>query len=270
MMKKRYIFLLMTLIVLSVAGVAYAGEYQGYSTVSLVIDGKNIQSDVPGILMSDRTMVPIRVISESLNATVNYDEVTNNVIIVPNGTQAPPVIPAKVTGEFAGLPKVGVIVNGKALHDYVPPVILNGRTLVPVRMVAEALGANVQWDAASGTVKITSNKEDQEKPPLEIVNYWLGESTIGEPKVHIIVKNVSSKDIDYFEVKILCYDAFGKPTSDEGSDNSYNGIAQNAFVKPGQTYGYNSYWILGNHSNTVKINALIIEVHFTDGSTWSS
>jgi len=153
-MKKWYVFLLMSLIVLSVAGVAHAGEFQGYSTIGLVIDGKNIQSDVPGILLSDRTMVPIRVISESLSATVTYDRATNNVIIIPNGTQAPSVTPAKVTGEFAGLPRVGVIVSGKALNGDVPPGILNDRTLVPVRMVAEALGAKV--DYANNTVHITS------------------------------------------------------------------------------------------------------------------
>lgn len=160
-MKKWYAFLLMSLIVLSVAGVAHAGEFQGYTTIGLVIDGKNIHSDVPGILMSDRTMVPIRVISESLNATVTYDRATNNVIIVPNGTQAPSVTPAKVTGEFAGLPKVGVIVSGKALNGDVPPVTLNDRTLVPVRMVAEALGAKVNY--ANNTVTISSAATQADK-----------------------------------------------------------------------------------------------------------
>lgn len=45
-----------------------------------------------------------------------------------------------------------VILNGKQLTFEVPPVIENGRTLVPVRTIFEAMGAEVGWNVVSRTV----------------------------------------------------------------------------------------------------------------------
>ena len=49
--------------------------------------------------------------------------------------------------------KVAVI-DGKAVSNDVPPLIVNNRTYTPVRFVAEALGAEVEWNEASRTVTI--------------------------------------------------------------------------------------------------------------------
>lgn len=152
-MKKAKMILLILILVFGFAGTAQAGLFQGYPTVDLVIDGKKVSSDVPGLLMSGRTMVPLRVISQSFDADVFYDQVTNNVLITRKGEVRLKNIPSSVTGEFGGLPRVGVIVGGSLLTGDVPPVILNGRTLVPVRMVAQALGAKV--DFTNNTVYIT-------------------------------------------------------------------------------------------------------------------
>lgn len=51
---------------------------------------------------------------------------------------------------------VNVEINGKIVKGDVPATILNGRTLVPIRLVSENLGAKVDWVASSKTVKITS------------------------------------------------------------------------------------------------------------------
>jgi len=50
----------------------------------------------------------------------------------------------------AGTPSV--ILDGKTLQCDTPPVIDNGRTLVPMRAIFEALGASVKWDGATKTV----------------------------------------------------------------------------------------------------------------------
>ena len=55
-------------------------------------------------------------------------------------------------------PAVSVKLNGKTLEFEQPPVIIEGRTLVPLRAIFEALGASVEWDGATKTV--TSNKGD--------------------------------------------------------------------------------------------------------------
>ncbi len=52
--------------------------------------------------------------------------------------------------------QIKLIVNGKEIVSDVPPQVINGRTLVPARALAEALGATVGWDAAKNAVVVTS------------------------------------------------------------------------------------------------------------------
>ena len=55
--------------------------------------------------------------------------------------------------------EVTVFVDGKQLAFDQPPVIENGRTLVPVRLIAEKLGADVTWDDATRTATITKGND---------------------------------------------------------------------------------------------------------------
>jgi hypothetical protein len=58
--------------------------------------------------------------------------------------------------QYKGMPTVKVLVNGNPLKSDVPPVLLDGRTLMPVRAIADALGADVKWDGELSTVHITT------------------------------------------------------------------------------------------------------------------
>lgn len=55
---------------------------------------------------------------------------------------------------------VRLFVNGREIHSDVPPQIIDGRTLVPARALAEALGATVGWDAEARAVVITSEAKE--------------------------------------------------------------------------------------------------------------
>ena len=59
-------------------------------------------------------------------------------------------------GTYSGLPVARVMLNGQVLSFDVPAVILDGRTLVPLRFVSEALGAQVAWDEANATAVINT------------------------------------------------------------------------------------------------------------------
>jgi len=63
------------------------------------------------------------------------------------------LVVAVATVGFAAIP-IKLIVNGQEIKADVPAQLISGRTMVPVRWVAEALGANVEWDAKSNSVKI--------------------------------------------------------------------------------------------------------------------
>lgn len=72
---------------------------------------------------------------------------------------------ASVYGLFEGYPIVKVIVDGREIKGDVPAINFNGRTMVPVRFVAEALGAQVDWDSQNYTVIINSGSSS-EAPPV--------------------------------------------------------------------------------------------------------
>lgn len=56
-----------------------------------------------------------------------------------------------------GLKPVTVKLNGNFLSFDQPPIIENGRTLVPFRVILEAMGAEINWDSATKTITCTKD-----------------------------------------------------------------------------------------------------------------
>lgn len=131
--------------------------------IKVVIDGTEIFFDVPPMTISDRTMVPLRAIFEALGATVNWNEATQTV------TSQRDDITVKLT--------IGVLVmyvNRRAVSLDVPARIINNRTLVPVRAISEAFGADVSWNEDAKIVYISSQKTASSKEqilPAEPISY---------------------------------------------------------------------------------------------------
>lgn len=83
---------------------------------------------------------------------------------------------ASTTGLYQGLPIVNVTVDGQTIKGDVPAINLNGRTMVPVRFVTEALGAGVEWDAKTQTAKIKNparklSETDMTKHHIEAMKF---------------------------------------------------------------------------------------------------
>lgn len=79
------------LVLVLLSGVAFAatwGQYQGFSIVRVTIDGQTVQSDVPAINFYGRTMVPLRVISETLGVKVTWDQENTTAIVQSGPTYA--------------------------------------------------------------------------------------------------------------------------------------------------------------------------------------
>ncbi|MDI6601670.1 MAG: N-acetylmuramoyl-L-alanine amidase [Thermoanaerobacteraceae bacterium] len=117
--------------------------------ISINIDGNIVTSDVPPVIINDRTMVPVRVISESLGALVDWDNNTNTVYISYEGN----LIELSVGKSEAK-------VNRNAIKLDTSAMIVNDRTMVPLRFVAEALKLQVDWDQATYTVMIKKPKPE--------------------------------------------------------------------------------------------------------------
>ena len=106
--------------------------------------------DVAPIIRESRTLLPIRYVAEALGADVQWDAVERKVTITFKGTTIELWIDknsAKVNGEY----KLIDATNPKVTPIIIPP----GRTMLPIRFIAENLGCKVDWDATLREVKIT-------------------------------------------------------------------------------------------------------------------
>jgi len=58
------------------------------------------------------------------------------------------VLAVAIATEALAASPIKLVINGREIKPDVPPQLINGRTMVPVRWVAETLGAEVEWDKA--------------------------------------------------------------------------------------------------------------------------
>lgn len=102
----------------------------------MTVDGKAVVLDVAPIITDNRTLVPIRAITESLGGEVQWNEKTKEITL-------------KIDG------KTLKMTIGVTLEKYgAAPIIIGNRTYVPLRFVAEEIGAAVDWDGGTKTVTI--------------------------------------------------------------------------------------------------------------------
>ena len=94
-------------------------------------------------IIKSRTLVPLRAIFEAMDADVQWDDATKTAIATRGN------ITIKISIGANEMYK-----NGQTIAVDVPAQISNSRTMIPVRVIAEAFGADVQWNANGKTVLI--------------------------------------------------------------------------------------------------------------------
>ena len=115
----------------------------GTSDITVELNGEELEFDQPPIIVDNRTLVPLRVIFEALGATVDWEQETQTVYSELYGT----TISLKIGDDV-------MYKNGSPIKLDVPARVVNNRTLVPIRAIAEAYGASVDWDQDTKTVII--------------------------------------------------------------------------------------------------------------------
>ncbi len=111
--------------------------------IRLIINQKQVEPAVAPVISNNTTLVPIRIISEELGSTVNWDNTKKRVTI----QKGKDVIELYIGSKTA-------YVNGKAVTLLTAPIIKQGTTLVPIRFISEQLGAYVEWDHTEKMIMI--------------------------------------------------------------------------------------------------------------------
>ncbi|MHB9144625.1 MAG: stalk domain-containing protein [Symbiobacteriia bacterium] len=154
------------------------------------LDGLLLYADVAPEVEGGRTFVPIRFLAEAMGLKVDWQPAQRLVLadwpatqVIPGGTPVPQPAggvsePQPVGGTPAG-EEIRIFVAGQWLHPDVPPYIRDGRVMVPIRFIAEALGLQVAWAAETGTVMLQSANPDRSYEALMLnrtpASAWLAD-----------------------------------------------------------------------------------------------
>ena len=145
---ERAVIFIITILVSLMAMIMLISAETGDVTVK--VNGKTINfPDQSPIVQNERTMVPVRFVAEALGHKVSWDSDTNSVNI--DG--------GKIV-LYIGTTKATI--NGKSITLDVASTVINNRTMVPLRVVAETLNCSVDWIAETKTVLVNAKKNDRE------------------------------------------------------------------------------------------------------------
>ena len=111
--------------------------------LKVYLNGELIGSDVPPTIINDSTMVPIRVISQALDANVVWNGANRSIAIKSGNVSLTMFIDNPV-----------MYLGSKEVHLPSAPVIRYDRTLVPLRAISEAFGIQPKWNGESRTVTL--------------------------------------------------------------------------------------------------------------------
>ncbi|AEE14907.1 copper amine oxidase-like domain-containing protein [Thermodesulfobium narugense DSM 14796] len=165
---KRIIFIFFALCILF--STAYAQEQTPVSAskildanikiandLKIIVDGKEIKSDVPPVIRYGLIYVPVRFVSEALKATVTWDE-QHRTVKVSLGDKSI---------EFY-IESSQVNVNNKEERMLAPAFIYQDRTMVPLEITALNLGASVEKGNNTINIGLNKNLQNQTNTPNNV------------------------------------------------------------------------------------------------------
>ncbi|USG65110.1 copper amine oxidase N-terminal domain-containing protein [Brevibacillus ruminantium] len=142
-MKKTIGIILICLLISNLPNTSLSAEKE---QITIVLDGEALKLDVNPILEKGSILVPIREIFQRMGARVSFDPSTQKIVIEQSDSK----IELWIGNNNA-------YVNQKLFNLDVPPSIVNGRTLVPLRFIIECLGYHIEWNQTNKTVNISTN-----------------------------------------------------------------------------------------------------------------
>lgn len=215
---KKFLLIIGLIFTLSISVFA-----SGNNEVTVVLDGETLNFDVPAQIIDGRTMVPMRAIFEKLGAEVEWNDGTKTIV-------------AYKPGILMAMQIYNTTVSRNMVHQIidVPPLIINDRTLVPIRIISEYMGADVSWEQKTQTVYITSTNKIQYIDWNDNCYYW-GEVSDGEAMGYGIL--YSKNDGYIIELGKFIESQIVAGTTYYDNGNSFSGNYQNNTM-----HGYGTYY----------------------------
>ena len=155
---KKMKFALTAAAVMCMCSAAYAQETKlefEINSPNMKVNGVQTEID-PGygtapVISDGRTLLPIRAVVEAMGGSIGWDAETKTASVNKDDIKVDMTIGSKTAS-----------VNGSDVALDAAPVIMNGRTMLPLRFVAENFGFKVDWDAETKTVTVTAGEAEQD------------------------------------------------------------------------------------------------------------
>jgi len=171
---KRAVTMLLVLI-MTLCGMNTLAE--GETVISLrigepemTVNGEKQAIDENGtvpVIVNDRTLLPVRAVVEAMGGNVAWNGVTRTVSLVMEATDIKLVIDDTTA-----------YLDDKAHELDTAPAIINDRTMLPIRFIAEGFGFDVAWDEASKTITITGEAKTIEKKEDKVMLTYQGHGSV--------------------------------------------------------------------------------------------
>lgn len=126
--------------------------------VSVYLDGKAVAFDAKPCIVNDRTLVPIRGVLEAAGASVSWDNIQRMTV----AQRGDVIIKVGVDNPAMTVQKNGITYM---VGFDVPPCIINDRTFVAIKPIAEVFDISVAWDSASRSVQLSSVSPIKDSSP---------------------------------------------------------------------------------------------------------
>jgi trimeric autotransporter adhesin len=127
------------------AGLPVATASMTLGQKTMTVNGTKLPMDVTPLIKDGTTYVPVRYVMDAFGGTAGWDAATKRIMVLRGSKVLELTLGNK---EF--------LLNGKRQSAEVAPLVLSGRTLVPLRLVSEQLGLTVKWAQETKTVTIES------------------------------------------------------------------------------------------------------------------
>ena len=192
--------------------------------ISLTVNGKSVETQVPPTIIDGRTMVPVRDIFEACGAKVNWDANTKTI----TGEKGNTTVVMQIDSNM-------LFINEKVTEMDATPVIIDGRTLAPARDVAESFGGIVDWNAEDKVVMIDVYDSDE-----DVTETTTEETTVTEETTEVTTVTETTEATTVTETTTVA----------EPSDMIVNAVRSDLQKAMG-TYSLGSYATAGKFKTTV-------------------
>lgn len=185
------------------------------SEINIAVNGNYVLSDVPPFITNSCTYVPIRFVSEALNADkITWDSASQSVTIQSNNK----TVLLFVNKNYAYINNAYIQLTNNAL-------LVNSRTFVPIRFIAECFEAQVDWNQETCTVSI--NIDDNS----DTVAVTRSNTSTSSGHVSASASSESSTGVKNNNTETVLYD---KNTTDKSiitnAENNTNGTNKGSYA----------------------------------------